>query len=528
VTSADQPPSRPHDPLIGRVFNDRFKVERLIARGGSSAVYCARQAPLGRTCALKVLQPRYEGAVQSEFHRRFFLEASIASKLTHPNNVTVFDYGHTNDGVYFMAMELLEGRTLAQAIKAEAPFYEERILHIARQIARALREAHGLGVIHRDIKPSNVFLLEHGDEDDFVKVIDYGLVKDVGGADGGEDITQAGLFMGSPKYVAPEQIQGYAVDGRTDIYSLGIVLYEMAVGRVPFDRGSDVQTLIAHVKDPPPPLRSAFAGCKVSPLLEEVIFRCIAKDPAQRFGSVDELLQKLKQGSDAVLTATIQGESGRLVSLPPSGIGKATDVRTGTVSGPHVFLAGATGPSTPIDPAVLAREQSALRRSRRVRTAMAAGVVAATVAATAALFALRSRNSADLGSVGPMSASSFADSHPPVRSMAAPVGASAAPASSETHAVRIDTEPPGATVRLGGPQGRRLCEATPCEVALGHDGLGDRVRVHIARAGFVATTADVGKSDSALTVRLVPVAEAAPRKKTPASPDPGWYKMDPY
>ncbi len=165
------------DPLIGRVFNDRFKVQRLVARGGLSAVYRAEQAPLGRTCALKVLKPRYEGAVQFEFHRRFFLEASIASKLTHPNNVTVFDYGHTDDDVYFMAMEFLEGRTLAQTIKAEGPLAEERVLHIARQVCRALREAHSLGVIHRDIKPSNVFLVDHADEDEFVKVIDYGLVK---------------------------------------------------------------------------------------------------------------------------------------------------------------------------------------------------------------------------------------------------------------------------------------------------------------------------------------------------------------
>lgn len=528
MTSADQPESQPHDPLIGRVFNDRFKVERLIARGGSSAVYRARQAPLGRTCALKVLKPRYEGAVQFEFHRRFFLEASIAAKLTHPNNVTVFDYGHTDDDVYFMAMELLEGRTLAQVIKAEAPFCEERILHIARQIARALREAHALGVIHRDIKPSNVFLLEHGDESDFVKVIDYGLVKDVRGADGGEDITQAGLFMGSPKYVAPEQIQGDAVDGRTDLYSLGIVLYEMATGRVPFDRGSDVQTLIAHVKDIPPPLQAVCEGCRVSPLLEDVIFRCIAKDPAQRFASVDELLQRLRQGADAAWTATLQGDSGRAVPVSPSGAGKPTDVRTGTVSGPHVFLAGATGPSTPVDPAIVAREQAALGRSRRVRTALAAGVVAAAVAATAALFAVRSRAPVDASSIGSMSASSLADARPPAQYVAAPAESPATPAASETHAVRIDSEPPGATVRLDGPQGRRLCEATPCEVALGHDGLGKRIRIYIARAGFVAATAEIGESDSALTLRLVPMAAAPARKAAPSSPDLGWYKMDPY
>ncbi len=228
------------DPLLGRSINGRFKITSLIARGGMGRVYRAEQSPLGRICAVKVLNPNYSGEHDPEFHKRFFLEASIASKLTHPNTVTIFDYGRTDDDVYFMAMEYLDGKTLHRAIREAGAFPEERVGHIARQICRALREAHAHGVIHRDLKPANIYLVSHGDEDDFVKVLDFGLVKNVSERDEAEDLTQTGLFMGSPKYMAPEQIRGDRVDARTDVYSLGIILYEMLTGKVPFDKSNSV------------------------------------------------------------------------------------------------------------------------------------------------------------------------------------------------------------------------------------------------------------------------------------------------
>jgi serine/threonine-protein kinase len=189
------------DPLIGRTINDRFKITRLLARGGMGKVYLAEQAPLGRLCAVKVLNPSYNGSAEPEFHRRFFLEASVTSKLSHPNTVTIFDYGVTDDDYYFMAMEYLEGQTLYQAIRKDGFLVEDRAINIVSQICRGLREAHAFGVIHRDLKPANIFLVTHGDEPDFVKILDFGLVKNV--LDKSEDqITQTGLFMGSPKYMA--------------------------------------------------------------------------------------------------------------------------------------------------------------------------------------------------------------------------------------------------------------------------------------------------------------------------------------
>ncbi len=287
------------DPLLGRVISDKFKILGFVARGGMGKVYRAEQTPLGRICAVKVLHPNYSGEHDPEFHKRFFLEASMTSKLRHPNTVTIFDYGSTEDGTYYMAMEYLEGYTLHRAIRLVGHMPEERTAHIARQICRSLREAHSLGVVHRDLKPANVYLLEHGDEPDFVKVLDFGLVKDV--SSGSEELTKAGLFMGSPKYMAPEQINGAPIDSRTDIYALGVIMYEMVTGKVPFDRPKTIDILMAHANEEIPPIRQMNPATRISPGLEEVIMRSVAKNPNDRYRSMDEVLAALKRLGGAMV-----------------------------------------------------------------------------------------------------------------------------------------------------------------------------------------------------------------------------------
>jgi serine/threonine protein kinase len=290
TNNAHKAPAQP-DELIGRLINDRFRIISVIARGGMGRVYRAEQVPLGRLVAIKTLDLRHEGGNHDPlFQQRFFLEASVASKLQHPNTVTVFDYGRTADDLYFIAMELVEGRSLHNLIRTEAPLPHTRVVHIAMQIARSLREAHRLEVIHRDLKPGNVLLAKHGDEEDFVKVLDFGLVKHIE-SEAEQELTKAGLFMGSPKYMAPEQIRGEdAVDGRADIYALGVVMYEMLTGKVPFDRENTVKVLMAHLHEPPPPL--AAAGCPDT--LAQLVMRCLAKSPDQRPASMDELIRLLK------------------------------------------------------------------------------------------------------------------------------------------------------------------------------------------------------------------------------------------
>ncbi|MCA9621407.1 MAG: serine/threonine protein kinase, partial [Myxococcales bacterium] len=189
------------DPMIGRTIAGRFRIKGVIARGGMGKVYHAEQEPLGRACAVKILNPKYDGEDDPEFQRRFFLEASTASKLTHANTVTIFDYGLDED-IYFIAMEYVAGRTLFRVLREDGPLPEARVAKIIAEVGRSLREAHGIGVIHRDMKPANVVLHE-SEEGDRLKVLDFGLVKHVEPGQA-EDLTQQGLFMGSPKYMAPE------------------------------------------------------------------------------------------------------------------------------------------------------------------------------------------------------------------------------------------------------------------------------------------------------------------------------------
>jgi serine/threonine-protein kinase len=282
-------------------------------------VYYGEQVSMNRPCAIKVLDPRIAGADVAEFNKRFLLEASVAAKLTHPNVVTIFDYGEADDGSCFMAMEYLEGHTLAEELKKHGRLAPERAISIARQVCRALREAHGLGVVHRDMKPGNVFLVKHDDEGDFAKVLDFGLVKETHPAEGHDQHTQVGQIMGSPRYMAPEQIQGKPVDSRTDIYALGAVLYAMIAGKPPFDKPNEMATMMAHVSEPVPPFSSIVPDVLLPAGLEAVVMRCLEKEPARRYGSMDELLAALKLTPGTTVDSgqhtSVHGQS--LLAPPP-------------------------------------------------------------------------------------------------------------------------------------------------------------------------------------------------------------------
>ncbi len=513
------------DPLIGRVINDRFKINALIARGGMGKVYRAEQAPLGRVCAIKVLNPNYAGEHDPEFHKRFFLEASIASKLTHPNTVTIFDYGRTDDDIYYMAMEYLEGHTLHRAIREAGHFPEERAAHVARQICRALREAHSLGVIHRDLKPANIFLVEHGDETDFVKVLDFGLVKNVSG-DKGEDLTQTGLFMGSPKYMAPEQIRGDRVDARTDIYALGIIMYEMITGKVPFDRPNSVNILMAHVNEEAPPMRQMNPNINLSPAIEDTVGRCMAKDPDQRFRSMDEVLAALKRIGGATLTATISGAgTGEYRSLAGSGSGPQIS-QNGTGSGPNPAFLSPSGsdPGSIPSPLTVPSDSPAagapLVSQPPARTGSKGTLVVAVVGALALagiVGYVALRPSKPGASATPSGTASVAATDPgtasaPVLDTPPPATASA-PVAPTLVKVRVTSDPDGASVREDGVE---VCSSTPCDIVYkGPDA--DPAKDHhlaITRNGYRLENRTVKIGDSPVTVKLT----AAPHWSAPAAP----------
>ncbi len=508
------------DHLIGRVINERYKITALIAKGGMGRVYRAEQAPLGRVCAVKVLSPNYPGEQDPAFHKRFFLEASIASKLTHPNTVTIFDYGRTDDDIYFMAMEYLEGITLQRALRQTGPFPEDRALHIGRQICRAVREAHTLGVIHRDLKPANIFLLEHGDESDVVKVLDFGLVKELSdGGDEAKELTQTGLFMGSPKYMAPERVRGDKVDATTDIYSLGIILYEMLAGQVPFDRPSGVKILMAHVNEEPPPLRQTNPNINPSPAFEETVMRCLAKDPAARFRSMDEVLASLKRAGGPSMTAS-------------NGLGGSSEYPAG-ISGVYGSECGpersATGPL--IVPAALGdltrsaawgAQPAPKKISKWVWIGGAAGAVALAGIVTSGLV-MRARH-AKVAAIAPTAISStpqFAEG------VASPPPAALRGDGDSFH-LTLSSDPPEAQVEWGGkPVGQ-----TPMMVDLFP---GPQTFV-LSREGYFSATFITNVTDAmagqnqSRTVVLVPrkgslAANSPPRAAAPAELDrraPAW------
>jgi serine/threonine protein kinase len=282
-------PSIRRDALIGTTLDGRFEIKRMIARGGMGKIYEAIQQPLGRSVAIKVMDLGYSAELDPDFAKRFFLEASTSARLSHPNTVRIFDYGQVGD-VYYIVMELLVGETLLSLINREAPLAPLRVIHVCRQIAASLSEAHKMGIVHRDLKPSNVLLTKHGDTRDFTKVLDFGLAKVIQ-RDG--EITRSGLFLGSPNYMSPEQIRSNQVDQRSDIYSLGVLLFMCLTGRSPFKRETQVNILVAQLEDAPPWFDEVMDDPLPPGSLEWIVRTCLAKKAEERFATVAELTRAL-------------------------------------------------------------------------------------------------------------------------------------------------------------------------------------------------------------------------------------------
>jgi len=269
-----------------RTYSGRYELTHLIARGGMAQVYRAMDRQLERPVALKVLFP--ELSVDRTFVERFRREAQAAANLSHPNIVPVFDWGE-DDGSYFIVMEYVEGRPLSAVLRDPQPMPPRQIATIGAGVAAALAFAHRHGVVHRDVKPGNVLITPDGD----VKVTDFGIARAMNTE---ESLTQTGAVMGTAAYFSPEQAEGKGVDSRSDIYSLGVVLYEMAVGRPPFTGDSPVAVASKHVRDMPVLPREA--NPTVPPALEAVIMKSMAKNPDDRYGSAEELRADLLRFAD--------------------------------------------------------------------------------------------------------------------------------------------------------------------------------------------------------------------------------------
>ena len=262
------------------IVDGRYRVLSRLGSGGMADVYCAEDTHLGRQIALKVLYQRF--SQDTEFVERFKREAQSAAGLTHPNVVNVFDRGE-HDGTYYIAMEFLPGRTLKDVVTEQGPLDQTRVIDVGVQILRAASFAHRRGVVHRDLKPQNVMLDDAGN----AKVADFGIARA-----GASEITEAGSIMGTAQYLSPEQAQGNPTTPQSDLYSVGIILYELLTGRLPFDGESAVSIAVQHLNDEPTPISALRPD--VAPELEAAVMRALAKDPAMRWADADEFIRALE------------------------------------------------------------------------------------------------------------------------------------------------------------------------------------------------------------------------------------------
>ncbi|AUX49017.1 protein kinase [Sorangium cellulosum] len=372
------------DPLLGKVLNQKFKIHSLLATGGMGVIYRGEQIALERQVAIKVLTPtNSSNQIDPNFHKRFFLEASILARLQHPNIVTVFDYGRVENMEperYFMAMEFLEGETLFRRLRKAGRLHPPEAMGIARQIARGLREAHKHGVVHRDLKPSNVMLVPGEDSGELVKILDFGLVKVL--ADDSEELTQQGSFLGSPRFMSPEQISHGKVDLRTDVYSLGVILYQMLCGKVPFEAQNSVQILIAHLQQPVPRLRERTPDADVPEPLEAFVLRCLSKDPEGRPVNMEAFIRGLAECGQAMGLSPAFASTG-LVTLDSGGAGKIPTpmppVRVMTAipaSSPSSSAGGAGAPADDASLGAASRPADAAPQGRKGIVLIAVGVLA--------------------------------------------------------------------------------------------------------------------------------------------------------
>ena len=287
----------PEDPIVGRVLLNRYRVDKRLGEGGMGAVYLAAHVTLEKPLALKVLHPEY--ARKEDLVERFLIEAKAASKIRHDNVIDISDFGKTEDGLVFFAMEFLKGRDLhdelARAHMEQTVLPWERSKHIFVQMCSALAAAHDQGIVHRDLKPENIYLIERMGRTDFVKLLDFGIAKSTELAPGDRKLTRTGMLFGTPEYMSPEQASGQPVDHRVDIYAMGCILYQLLVGRVPFESDNFMATLNRHLTEEPPlPSAPQLAAAQAPTSVNAVIARAMAKRPEDRFQTMREMIEAIE------------------------------------------------------------------------------------------------------------------------------------------------------------------------------------------------------------------------------------------
>jgi len=278
------------DDDLPRLLSGRYRLEATLGHGGMGVVYRGMDLMMKRSVAVKLIRAVDGVELDDEIAGRFLREAKNTARLQHEHIIEVFDLGRSDEGGLYFVMELLEGESLSARLRRDGRISPETTVHIARQICDALQVAHTAGVVHRDLKPANIMLLSRAGDDDYVKVLDFGVAKSTAG-DQDTQLTHTGMLVGTVDYMAPEQIMGKPVDGRTDVYALGVVLYKMLSGKAPFTDTGVPALIHAHLNTMPKPLMEVMTG--VPNELDHVVLRCLAKRPERRFESMAELSRAL-------------------------------------------------------------------------------------------------------------------------------------------------------------------------------------------------------------------------------------------
>jgi len=438
------------DPLPGRVVAGNFRIDQLIGSGAMGNVYKAEQLSLSKAVAIKVLHPHLMG--DAKLVGRFKREAKSASLLNHPNSIQIIDSGEDRDGTLYIAMELLTGRDLAQAIRDDFPLPLPRVVRIMSQVLSALEEAHAQGVIHRDLKPSNIMLIERRGEKDFVKVCDYGIAKATlgDGDDRAAMLTIQGLVCGTPEYMAPEQARAEPLDGRADLYATAVILYQLVTGDIPFRADSPMAIVSRHLVEAPVPPSRRRPDLRLPKIIDDIVLRGLEKERDMRYPNAVAFREVL----EGVLGAT----SGPATPLPPNFRASMPTARD--ISGHDLAPVGI---QTPLGTGMLPTQTAAERfgttanltgRPRQTRSAVTAGIVILLAMSGAGMiYTLRLRREMQRASVVAAAANN---------AVVARMAASAAPA---TTMARRGALPPDAGGCWLQPPGRQPCQFS-CRVSL--------------------------------------------------------------
>lgn len=360
-----------NDDWIGRVVAGKYRVEEMIGEGGMGQVFRATQLSLDKSIVLKVLRRSLLSDARTV--ARFQREAKAASRLNHPNAISIIDFGQDSDDSLYIAMEYVPGRDLHQILSEEGPLPEKRLIRIVAQVLAALADAHAVGVIHRDLKPENIMVEQRRDQPDFVKVLDFGIAKlqESSGSEG-QALTRAGFVCGTPEYMSPEQASGAEIDPRSDLYAVGVILYQCLTGVLPFDADSPVALATMHLSEEPQPPRVKNPDIHCSDGVERIILRALSKDPADRPQTAEQFRASLISIEKSQRAAAKREASARR-HVKPSTSTSLRPMEQGELASPSTVFSSLAATKTPADaipaPESLdAAEAAALRRAETARS----------------------------------------------------------------------------------------------------------------------------------------------------------------